>query len=52
MRIEQILNSRKELTISDLNDLPIWALERYCQRHNVTIHVNNSKIIGLGGGQK
>lgn len=50
MRIEQILNSKKELTISDLNDLPIWALERYCQRHNVCVKVNDGKIVGIGGG--
>ena len=49
--ISEMLNGKNhELTIEDLGDLPIFALEKYCLRKNISIIVSNGSIKGLCGG--
>jgi len=45
MKIKTMLNGKKQkISIKDLNDLPLWALERFCERLNVFIYVEHSRI--------
>lgn len=47
MRINKMLNDVRLKTVEDLNELPLWALNDYCERHRASIIVKNGRLIGL-----